>query len=384
MKRFTNQIFAGLGAIALLVPAASAAPTPEGQSYHLIDLGALPGKKESTPAAINNAGAIAGFSTAEPLTEAAFRYNPVTGALDELGAKPVGSLTRAFGLNDDGQAVGDSTFGPISGVKGAPIRTAAIFSKGSSAALGRNNKTDRYSRATDINNTGMVVGFAGPTEDGHDTHAFAWSEAAGMFDLGTLGGAYAQALAINDAGFVTGHAEVSDGLKGGAKHAFLAQVSPSGATGKLMIDLGTLGGSYSYGTAISEKGHVVGYSTMSDAVGSFHAFLYQGGQMQDIGSLAQDDIKTDQSFAFGVNRDGQVVGYAFLPLDQAVEQVGFIYQAGKMQDLNQLIGPAAKRYLIYAATAINDNGQIAATAFDHDNNVFRAVVLTPVGLAGLK
>ncbi len=204
-----------------------------------------------------------------------------------------------------------------------------------------------------------------------------------MFDLGTLGGATAQALAVNDAGYVTGYSEVAPRYKAQApgRHAFVAEVSTSGKIDGL-LDLGTLGGSFSYGTAISEKGQVVGYSTLSENGDGFHAFLYENGRMRDLGSLAQDDVKTNQSFAFGVNTAGHVVGYALLPLEQGAETVGFVYRDDKMQDLNQLIGGAAKRYLIYTAEAINERGQIAATAFDRENGVFHAVLLSPVELIG--
>ena len=47
-----------------------------------------------------------------------------------------------------------------------------------------------------------------------------------------------------------------------------------------------------------------------------------------------------------------------------------------MQDLNGLIGSAAKQYRILAATGINDLGEIVATAVDGAGTV-HAVLLTP-------
>jgi probable HAF family extracellular repeat protein len=40
-----------------------------------------------------------------------------------------------------------------------------------------------------------------------------------------------------------------------------------------MIDLGTLGGTYSYAITINERGQVLGYSFT--ASGEFHAFLWE-------------------------------------------------------------------------------------------------------------
>ena len=105
-----------------------------------------------------------------------------------------------------------------------------------------------------------------------------------------------------------------------------------------MIDLGTLGGDFSYGTAISENGQVAGYSTIDATDGLIHAFLYQDGKMRDLGSLGDKGGKTDQSFAMGVNSAGQVVGYAFLSPSSGMQQVAFVYRDGAMQDLNKMIG----------------------------------------------
>ena len=61
-----------------------------------------------------------------------------------------------------------------------------------------------YSRANGINATGQVVGFSGLQRDSSESRAFMWTSQTGMIDIGTLGGAYAQANAINDAGYITG------------------------------------------------------------------------------------------------------------------------------------------------------------------------------------
>jgi probable HAF family extracellular repeat protein len=52
-----------------------------------------------------------------------------------------------------------------------------------------------------------------------------------------------------------------------------------------IIELGTLGGSYSYATSINDIGQIVGHSITSD--GKSHAFLYSGGEMADLGNLGK-------------------------------------------------------------------------------------------------
>jgi uncharacterized membrane protein len=61
-------------------------------SYKVTDLGVLPGKEESIPAATNNQGLIAGTSSARASGEAAFRYNPYNPALME----DIGQSLRGF------------------------------------------------------------------------------------------------------------------------------------------------------------------------------------------------------------------------------------------------------------------------------------------------
>jgi uncharacterized membrane protein len=65
-----------------------------------------------------------------------------------------------------------------------------------------------------------------------------------MVDLGTSGGAYAQAFAINDSGSITGNSQLrSSAIDPEAVHAFLSP-SPLGAGAIGMRDLGTLGGRF--------------------------------------------------------------------------------------------------------------------------------------------
>ena len=103
--------------------------------------------------------------------------------------------------------------------------------------------------ATAINPSGQVVGYSGTA--GGEAHAFSWTPAGGMIDLGTLGGARSIAVAVNPRGQVVGHS----GTAGGETHAF--SWTPAGG----MIDLGTLGDEFSTALAVNANGQVVGYSS---------------------------------------------------------------------------------------------------------------------------
>jgi probable HAF family extracellular repeat protein len=356
-----------IGLTACLALGASAQVPLYPIKYSLADLGVVKGMKNSAPTAINNQAQIAG--TAYSGTETcAFHYDYAKGFMEDVGALN----SRGFGVSSMGVVVGD--FFPGSGDASHAAILQGTFAKDLGVLKGQ-----MFSRANGVNAMLQIVGYSGLKRDATESRAFLWTSQTGMMDIGTLGGRYAQAYAINDGGFITGTAETraSSPTAAPTTHAFIYNWRSTAPVA--MRDLGVLGGLSSYGTAINASNHVAGYSTIKPNDPRFHAFLHDGTGMIDLGSLAQNKGDPDISVALGINNSDQVVGYSFLP----GTQVAFLWSRGiageNMIDLNKAVDQTGKDYLLISATGINDNGQIVCSAYDiHDMGVLHTVVLTPV------
>ncbi|HNB89648.1 MAG TPA: HAF repeat/PEP-CTERM domain-containing protein, partial [Plasticicumulans sp.] len=147
----------------------------------------------------------------------------------------------------------------------------------------------------------------------------------------------------------------------GDAHAFLYEAG-------LMNDLGTLGGTTSTAAAINAGGLIAGYGQITGDTGT-HPFLYSGGVMTDLGTLGGDS-----DFLVALNAAGQGVGMSFLP--GAAFPVGLFWDGGALRDLNALIDPASG-WTIRGATDINDAGWIVG--YGNDGGIdTRALLLVPL------
>lgn len=222
-----------------------------------------------------------------------------------------------------------------------------------------------------INSAGQVVGTS--STSGLVFHAFRTAANSPINpatdDLGTLGGTQSGALGINSAGQVVGDSFTS----GGARHAF--RTAANSAINPATDDLGTLGGTFSTAAGINSAGRVVGNSTTSGGVD--HAFLTAANSAIN---PATDDLGTlggSNSNGFGINSAGQVVGESQISGDADVH--AFLFDAGAILDLNNLIAPGSGFTLI-EAFAINDGGQIVGFGTDAAGNT-HAFRLDPVSQA---
>jgi probable HAF family extracellular repeat protein len=119
-----------------------------------------------------------------------------------------------------------------------------------------------------------------------------------------------------------------------------------------MTDLGTLGGTYSKAYAINASAKIVGQAYLAGNTQA-HAFLFENGTMTDL-----DTLGNAHSEALAINSTGVIVGDFDSNQGDVVAPRAFIVVDGKMQDLNELIAPDSG-WVLAIASGINDAGQIA-------------------------
>jgi len=251
-----------------------------------IPLGTLGGSFDGDASAVNESGTVVGISTIGDVITP-FRWTAANG-MDSLGS--LGGPGQALAVNDRGHVAGMCRTSP------AAFDRAFLWTP-STGIVQLGSLSNESSDARGINNFEQVAGSTSTID--LVQHAFLWSSDKGMQDLGTLDSAGVHvtrsgATAVSDAGHVAGYSQTA---AGSAYHAFLW----TAATG--MKDLGTLGGSRSLGFAVNNLGHVAGVS--DDAMGRERAFLWTPERgMEDLGTLPGGTT----SEALGLNDQDQVVG----------------------------------------------------------------------------
>src|SRR3990172_5711909 len=229
-----------------------------------------------------------------------------------------------------------------------------------------------------LNASGQVAGASDRTGDSR-THAFLWKPSmlngtsGTMYNLGSLGGTESNGSAINASGQVSGSSLTTADA---AYHAFLWKPTTPNGTSGTMYDLGTLGGTESFGGSINASGQVAGFSYTTGHA-AYHAYLWTpttpngtSGTMLDLATLGGLN-----SYSYNVGAGGQVVGASEVEVTSDYTHA-FLYTSGNgMVDLNSLIDPLSGWELSDAAD-INDAGQITGQGLIGDE--YHAYLLTPV------
>lgn len=321
---------------------------------------------DSYASGLNDAGQVAGGILVAPGMDHAARWTPGTNTdpaqpLD-LGA-PDGGSSNAAAINAAGQVAGTSV-APINAGINAPER-AFLWTEGTGRIeLGDPPAGFAHSHAAFLNDAGQVAGALRTAGRLPTQHAFVWSATGGFRDVGTLGGPESTVNGLNAAGQAAGQADlpldVTQAMGPGLTHHAFSWSSAGG-----LVDLGTLGGRQSGAAALNGAGQVVGVSdTVTGDDPEPHAFLWSSGALHDLGTLGGTS-----SAATAINDAGQAVGQS--TLDATGRAHAFLWTADQgLVDLNTRLGATAAVELI-AAYAIARNGAILALTSGHELVVLR-------------
>lgn len=145
-----------------------------------------------------------------------------------------------------------------------------------------------------------------------------------------------------------------------SKHTQLAQTTPGPYT---LTDLGSLGGGDTRAFDVNDSAQVVGYSRTASL--QSRAFLWNGGQMVNLGIVNADDF---QSAAVDLNMLGHAVGTSTLKNGLARAA---LWRNGSIIGLTPELPPYEGTSF---AAAINDHGHIVG-AIDDDGSLFYEGIL---------
>jgi uncharacterized membrane protein len=353
-----QRILLSVFGAAILVLPSFAAARDYAPIYKLTDLGFLPDSSESIGVQLNDRGCAIGIAIGANNKGVLFQKGKV------IDLDPSSESSDVSGINAENQVTGSFYDGAR--------WDGYVYDHGKFTVLEAPGSIETYPES--LNDLGQI---AGSYQDAASKDHIFVRQANGRFqDLGSNFGIDPDVLAINDQGRVLiGTYDEPQG------HTYLSR---PGTTSVEEVPSLIANGWVSPGD-MNKWGMVVGSAAVDPLNQRQHAYLYFEGKITDLGLLPGGDSTVGNA----VNNFGQTVGSAYQFSKRILDPTGKIIGStpeidhgwvrldGRMRDLNDLLGGAAKGWEIVDARSINDRGEILADASFAGEPGTRAVLLTP-------
>lgn len=311
-----------------------AATVNVGAGQHVYSLTPFDGYTGIQASAINDDGMVVGYCT-----------NPNGGLLKSFVWTPTGGMveledqTYARDVNNSGMIVGENKDGDSLYWTDSTASAQTITAAGTNGGI-----------AEGVNDDGNVVGRTGYTV-ANPRVGYIWNATDGI----TLIPDTQEANAVNSSGEVVGNQQFRWTASGG-----LVEIGTEADTWGMVEDINDAG------TAVGHLGDTGGFMQTSD------------GTITALGALSG----YNNSYAQAINETGQIVG------DLDYGSTAFLYEAGTMTALGDLLDPGSEWDALKYANDINENGWIVGSGTL--NGEAAAFVMVPepatmavLGLGGL-
>jgi hypothetical protein len=323
---------------------AASLPATAAGPYYAYRLEARHDSRGFAAVALNASGQVAGSVWADGIRAVSSGPNG-QGVNEVRTSRDPGYLAWATGITDDGQVVGTLR---------SPFSSDAGFYTGRRARLWTPVLVPVWAaRAiyTGVSGNGWATGYASQDVSYYKRAILGELKQAAPVELGTLGGSQSWGNAVDNSGRVVGASYT--GVASSPVQAFI--------TGPKGISMKAVESTPSYSSeafAISDTGWVAGTQQLI-AGGVTTAFVFH----PTIGVRALGLTPGAEGSASGVDAEGRVVGNSQLP---TVGLTAFVTEAGggEAVDLNTVTQGLPRRERLSYAFAINARGQISAATHD--------------------